>query len=309
MQIRTILQVLLAIIALTGCSVGKIKEHETGLNIWLLEGSDCGACKLYQSFGNGYPKQLKNYRGVRGPIPVSVVKKSEIPVEISQQFTSHPYWGQSLSVMVLRGDKVLYVANIAEASDIAHARFPQTIMAPTTSADFEQAAHATHYYGEYFKATWKLDYFVDVALGRRPPYPSNEATMLGEKGKIDGIARNNVILWGSASTPFSNSLYISERMRDIRQSLEQTHEPLDIVTLYGNGDDPRADTSAVTAGKLAYVQSSIHSALSPNAQTLGKLVHSLLGTHNNLLVQVGHSGPTGAPLWGQLATVDATSGC
>src|SRR5690606_33648848 len=115
MHFRTILRAMLVIVALTGCSAGKIRGHETGLQIWLLEGSDCGACKLYQSFGEGYPNRLENYKGVRGPIPVSVVKKSEIPDEISRQFTPHPYWGQSLSVMVLRDDKVLYVANISES--------------------------------------------------------------------------------------------------------------------------------------------------------------------------------------------------
>lgn len=302
---RNILPALLTVIALSSCFAGKLKPAETDLNIWLLEGRDCGACKLYRSFDNGYPTQLTDYAGAGGPIPVSVMKKSAIPSEVLRQFTPHPYWEQSLSVMVLRDDKVLYVANISESSDVAHARFPEAIMAPTTAADWERASHATHYYEEHFKATWKLDYFVDVALSRRLPFPSIESSLLGEMGEVSGIARDNVILWGSASTPFNNSLYISERMRDVRESLEHAYGPFNSVSLYGNGDDPQADTSALIEDKFVRVQSSIDGALSSDGPSLGRLFHSLRGSHNNLLVQVGHSGPTGAPLWGQLVTIDA----
>jgi len=302
---RNILPALLTVIALSSCFAGKLKPAETDLNIWLLEGRDCGACKLYRSFDNGYPTQLTDYAGAGGPIPVSVMKKSAIPSEVLRQFTPHPYWEQSLSVMVLRDDKVLYAANISESSDVAHARFPEAIMAPTTAADWERASHATHYYEEHFKATWKLDYFVDVALSRRLPFPSIESSLLGEMGEVSGIARDNVILWGSASTPFNNSLYISERMRDVRESLEHAYGPFNSVSLYGNGDDPQADTSALIEDKFVRVQSSIDGALSSDGPSLGRLFHSLRGSHNNLLVQVGHSGPTGAPLWGQLVTIDA----
>jgi predicted XRE-type DNA-binding protein len=31
------------------------------LEIWLLEGTDCGTCELYQSFHDGYPTQLSGY--------------------------------------------------------------------------------------------------------------------------------------------------------------------------------------------------------------------------------------------------------
>ena len=278
----------------------------TDLEIWLLQGSDCSACRLYRSLGDGYPAELRDYPGTDAPIPVSVIDKSAIPAAIADQFQPHEYWSQSLSVMVLDDGEVLHVGNIAEASDIAHARFPDAIMAPTDVADRERAAQASHFYGEHFKATWKLDYFVDVALGRRESHPSTGEVMLGQAEAIAGIADNNMILWGSAATPFSNSLYIPERIDDIRRAMRQATGPwLNVVTLYGNGDDPQPDTSTLVDGEIRYVQSTVDTAHSPDVDTMGRLFEGLRGTRNNLLVQVGHSGPTGAPLWGHLATIDA----
>lgn len=280
------------------------------MKIWLLEGIGCASCELYQSFHDGYPTQLTGYAGADAPIPISVVDKAAIPEVVADQFIPHDHWSQSLSVMVLDNDKVLYVANISEASDVAHARFPDAIMAPESAAERERAKHAGDFYGEHFEATWKLDYFVDVALGRKEPHPSKEEEMLGQTTPLGGVARNNVILWGSAGTPFGNSLFISERMHDIQQALKQVADAsLNFITLYGNGDDPQPDTSTLIDGEVRYIDSSVQPAmdavLSPDAKTIGQLFHSLQGSHNNLLVHVGHSGPVGAPLWGHLATIDA----
>ncbi len=281
-------------------------ENLAGLQVWLLEADDCGACRLYQSFGDGYPTELRGYPGANVPIPVSVIDKSAIPAAIAAQFEPHAYWSQSLSVMVLDDGKVLHVGNIAEASDIAHARFPDAIMAPANPAERERAAHASHFYGEHFKATWKLDYFVDVALGRRQPFRSTREVMLDEDQAIAGVSDRNLILWGSTATPSGNPLYISERIEGAREAATQLAGPsLNVITLYGNGDDPRPDTSILVDGEERFIQSSIDTPHAPDLQTLGRLFEGLRGTRHNLLVQVGHSGPTGAPLWGQLATIDA----
>lgn len=145
--------VMLGLLLATSVACASDSESLAGLQVWLLETDDCGACRLYQSFGDGYPTELRDYPGTDAPIPVSVVDKSAIPVAIAEQFQPHEYWSQSLSVMVLDDGKVLQVGNIAEASDIAHARFPDAIMAPATAAERERAAQSSHFYGEHFKAT------------------------------------------------------------------------------------------------------------------------------------------------------------
>ena len=288
----------------SACASGP--ENLAGLQVWLLETDDCGACRLYRSFGDGYPTELRDYPGANAPIPVSVIDKSTIPAAIAAQFQPHDYWSQSLSVMVLDEGKVLQVGNIAEASDIAHAHFPDAIMAPADAAERERAGQANHFYGEHFKATWKLDYFVDVALGRRQPYPSIREVMLGEDEAIAGVSDNNLILWGSTATPSGNPLYISERIEGAREAAMQVAGPsLNVITLYGNGDDPRPDTSILVDGEERFIQSSIDTPHASDLPTLGRLFEGLRGTRNNLLVQVGHSGPTGVPLWGHLAAIDA----
>ncbi|MGQ4660133.1 hypothetical protein [Lysobacter sp. F6437] len=295
---------LMAGLGMIAACTGQASAHD--LRILLLEADDCGACQLYRSFGDGYPGELRDHPGIEAPIPVSVVDKSAIPAAIAAQFQPHEYWSQSLSVMVLDGDEVLHVGNIAEASDIANARFPDAIMAPANAAGREGAAQANHFYGEHFKETWKLGYFVDAALGRRQPHPSIRGAMLGADGGIAGVSDNNLVLWGSTATPSGNPLYISERIADTREALTPIAGPsLNVITLYGNGDDPRPDTSLLVNGEERFIQSPIHTPHSPDLQTLGRLFESLRGTDHNLLVQIGHSGPTGAPLWGHLATVDA----
>ena len=302
--IATLAIALLGLSSSSGCSTPPPPGH---LEIVLLEADDCGACNLYRSFHDGaYPTQLAGYPG-QGSIPVRVERKSALSDALRNQLRPHEFWSQSLSVAVLRDGKLLHLANIAEASDVARARFPAAIMAPASKADHLRAIEPGHFYGEYFKATWQLNYFVDVALGKRPRNPSLRESMLGEAGTLPGVAPRNLILWGSAGTPFANSLYIAERMQQVRTRLQPDDHRVapNTVMLYGNGSDPTRDTSTVLDGQLAYGQSGIDTPYSPDAPTLAGLFHSLQGTQRNLIVQIGHSGPTGAPLWGQLANLDA----
>lgn len=207
--------------------------------------------------------------------------------------------------MVLRGDTVLYVANMAEASDLANARLPRWAMVPHTSTERERAVHGGSFHADHFRQTWKLDYFVDVALGLRQPHVDFDRSLLEVGDTLPGVEGNNVIFWGSTVMPAGNPLYISERIVQIRNTLLRGASEPNFITLYGNGAEPQPDTAALADGKLAFVQSGLDTPWSPDGPTLGRLFHSLEGTRNNLLVQVGHSGPTGAPLWGQLVAMDA----
>lgn len=306
MQLTRPLAAVLAAVALAAPAASS-HAQQRDLQIWLLETDDCGACALYRSFNNGaYPTGLAGHPAVDAPIPVKVVDKSDIPAPVAAQFEPHPYWSQSLSVMVLDGDRVLYMANIAEAADVGRARFPDAIMAPATAAERERAANAMHVYGEHFKATWKLDYFVDVALGQRAPHPSLAEVMLGQQDGLEGLGERNLILWGSAGTPSGNPLYIAERIQQIRGEVQSLGiADANTIVLYGNGDAAAPDTAVMIDGEVRHVRSEIDAPLSADAATLGRLFAGLRGSQRNLLVQVGHSGPVGAPLWGQLATLDA----
>lgn len=295
---------MLFLAALTG-GLGPSASAASGdVEVRLLEGDPCGACALYRSFGDGYPRHVDDPAG-GAPIPVSVTRKRDLPSALAAQFTPHPYWDQSLSVMVLRGDEVLYVGNMAEASDLANARLPQWTMAPQSAAERERAAHGGSFHAAHFRQTWKLEYFVDVALGRRQPHVAFDRSLLEASDALPDVENDNVIFWGSAGMPAGNPLYISERVVQIRDALQPEGVEPNVVTLYGNGADPQPDTIALVDGKHTFVQSGLATPWSPDGPTLGRLFHTLKGTRNNLLVQVGHSGPTGAPLWGQLVTIDA----
>lgn len=52
------------------------------LEVRLLEGEPCGACALYRSFGDGYPREVRDPAG-GGPIPVSVTRKRDLPPRLA----------------------------------------------------------------------------------------------------------------------------------------------------------------------------------------------------------------------------------
>lgn len=295
---------MLFLAALTGVLGPSASAASGDVEVRLLEGDPCGACALYRSFGDGYPRHVDDLAG-GAPIPVTVTRKRDLPRALATQFMPHPYWDQSLSVMVLRGDKVLYVGNMAEASDLANARLPQWVMVPQSAGERERAAHGGSFHADHFRQTWKLEYFLEVALGRRQPHIAFDRSLLEVSETLPGVEGSNVVFWGSTGMPAGNPLYISERIVQIRNTLLRGASAPNFITLYGNGADPQPDTAALVDGKLAFVQSGLDTPWSPDGPTLGRLFHTLKGTRNNLLVQVGHSGPTGAPLWGQLVTIDA----
>jgi hypothetical protein len=119
----------------------------------------------------------------------------------------------------------------------------------------------------------------------------------------------NVILWGSAGTPLGSPLFIPTRISEIRSALESMNlGALRFLTLYGHGPNvPGNDTSFIADGRTQFRRADLAADFGADAASLNRVLTGVLRADSGrtLLVQVGHSGPTGSPLWGHGLTLTA----
>ncbi len=283
------------------------------LAIWLAGAPGCNSCGIYEAVARqrGYGAVL-HYAGRRQllDIPIQRVRKAELPVAVTQQLggergTEGADWAQSLTVIVLRGSKVLYFGDFSESADLAQFHFsparmfPPAHPAPTDPAVSDEDAE----FARFFRAQCSLEYFVAVALGERRPQGEVPFVDLDAPAVVP-LAHTNVILWGAASTPQDNHLFTAKRLQEIRPILEALLPPsaaVKYLTLYGHGPHSDAnDTSTMERGVVSFERADLAEDFGADSGALGTLLTSIRrssGTHT-LIVHAGHSGPDGAPLWG-----------
>ncbi len=293
-----------------------LAQSRDDLEIWLASTRRCNTCALYEQVAErrGYGDTLAyEHNGRQLRIPIRRVDKGALRPAIAAQLVGDagprsPYWPIQLTVFVVQGGKVLYHGNIAESADLREAQFSAAQMFPpdTPAADHPSLREEINY-EEFFLERWNLEYFAAVALG--------DATARGSLGVIDFAApapaplgATNVVLWGAAGTPLRNGLFTARRMQTIRSLLEQRLQasPPRYITLYGHGPGGRFnDTSVMQDGVTTFVHADIPADYGADLEGANAVLTALKDNAGarTLLVHVGHSGPTGLPLWGRLGTV------
>ncbi len=284
--------------------------------IWLVGPPGCNSCGIYDAVARqrGYGAVL-HYAGRRQllDIPIERVRKAEIPLAVTRQLTGDrgtdgPDWAEGLTVIVLRGSKVLFFGDFSESADLAQFHFSRARMsppahpahpAPTDPAESDEDAE----FARFFRAQCNLEYFVAVALGERSRQADAPFVDL-DSPTVVPLAHTNVILWGAASTPQDNHVFTAKRLQEIRPILEALLPPsaaVKYLTLYGHGPHSDAnDTSTMQGGVVSYERADLAEDFGADAGALGMLLTSVrrsTGTRT-LIVHAGHSGPDGAPLWG-----------
>jgi len=296
--------------------LASLASRAEALEVWLASTESCNSCAIYeraaQQRGYGRALQYADRGGLT--IPILSIDKNVLAADIAAQLPADlgpgsPFWDVQLLVLVLDVDRVVFAGNIAESADNNELRHPAAVMLPPAApADGDAALLESNPYSEFFASRWNLEYFVDVALGKRPkrapPRPVDLASpapaMLGAR---------NVILWGSAGTPLANALFIPTRMVEIRAALEgmSLGSPR-FVTLFGHGPGvPGNDTSYLVDGRTQFQRADLAADYAADAAGLNSVLTGARQADGarTLLVQVGHSGPTGAPLWGHGLTLTA----
>jgi hypothetical protein len=286
------------------------------LEVWLASTQNCNSCAIYERAAQqrGYGRALRYADGSGLTIPILSIDKNVLAADVAAQLPEalgpkSAFWDLQLLVLVMDVDRVVFAGNIAESADNNELRQPDAVMFPPAApAEGDPSLREADPYREFFASQWNLEYFVDVALGKRPKRAATPLVDLAspEPARLDA---RNVILWGSAGTPLANALFIPTRMAEIRTALEgmSLGSPR-FVTLFGHGPTVQGnDTSYLVDGRTQFQRAAVTADYAADAAGLSSVLTGVLQADRarTLLVQVGHSGPTGAPLWGHGLTLTA----
>src|SRR6185295_3107948 len=148
------------------------------LEIWLASSENCNSCALYERVAQqrGYGSALRYADGTPGNsrIPILAIFKSALAQDMLAQLPpdvgpSNPNWDVQLTVLVVDAGRVVTSGNIADSADNTELKQPRAVMLPPAApADGDPALSQQGVYNEFFLKNWNLEYFVDVALGKRP---------------------------------------------------------------------------------------------------------------------------------------------
>ncbi len=291
-----------------------LASNARALEVWLASTQSCNSCDIYQraAQSRGYGRALRYADGAGLTIPILSIEKSALASDVLAQLPEDvgprsKYWDVTLLVLVVDAGRVMSAGNIAESADNDELRHSRAVMFPPSApADGDPALRDENLYPAFFASHWNLEYFVDVALGKRPKRIAKPPVDLASPN-FASLAPRNVILWGSASTPLAHALFIPTRLREIRTSIEGLKiGGLRFVTLDGHGPGVDGnDTSYIEGGRTLFKRADVHADYAADAAGLSSVLTGVLRADHarTLLVQAGHAGPTGAPLWGHGLTL------
>ncbi|HEX7000034.1 MAG TPA: hypothetical protein VF322_18030 [Gammaproteobacteria bacterium] len=284
------------------------------LEVWLASTERCTTCDLYRraAQARGYGRALHYDDGPGLTIPILSIDKGLLAADVLSQLPrgegpNSPFWELTLTVLVMDAGRVLFAADISESADPAGLRRSRDVMFPPDVPDPDHPAlRDDDPYTPFFVREWNLEYFVDVALGKRPRRAPTRPVDLASPTPAP-LGPSNVVLWGSAATPFENSLYVPTRIREIRALLEGMDlGPVRFFTLFGHGPGVAGnDTSRIVDGRVEFLRADVAADYAADAPGLNAVLTGVRERPGSrtLLVQVGHSGPAGSPLWGHALTV------
>jgi hypothetical protein len=304
-------------LALAACVVlGSLAGSARALEVWLASTQSCNSCDLYQraAQARGYGRALRYADGAGLTIPILSIDKSALASDVLAQVPADigprsAYWDVTLLVLVVDADRVLSAGNIAESADNNELRHSHAVMFPPSApAENDPSLRDENLYPAFFASHWNLEYFVDVALGKRPKRIAKPPVDLASPS-FASLGPRTVILWGSAPTPLAHALFIPTRLAEIRAGVEGLKiGGLRFVTVDGHGPGVEAnDTSYIEGGRTLFKRADVHADYAADAAGLNSVLTGVLRADHarTLLVQVGHAGPAGAPLWGHGLTLSA----
>ncbi len=285
------------------------------LEVWLASTERCNSCAIYERVAQqrGYGRALRYGSGGGAvTIPILSIDKGVLAADIANQLPvadgpKSPNWDVTLTVIVVDAGRVITAGNIASSADNNELRHSDAVMFPPAEpAPNDPSLHDEDLYAAFFTSHWNLEYFVDIALGKQAARVPHSLIDLASPEPAS-LGPTNVILWGSSGTPLENALFIPTRIAEIRSAVERANlGAVRYFTLFGHGPNVAGnDTSYIADGVTRFRRADLPADFGADAASLNKVLTGVLHTEraHTLLVQVGHSGPTGSPLWGHGLTV------
>lgn len=203
---------------------------------------------------------------------------------------------------------VVAAGNISESVELRDARFPADLTLPLGDADVERVrAGYQDYYRELFIGSWNLDWFFRVA---RDPSVADSRRFAHwvERQPVAGapqLGTANVLLASTANGASDNPIFNALRSEEIERTLTQQLgvDAARIQVRYGAGTGRGFDAVEQTRTGLRFVRRDVPRAEPLTLRSLSDFFTALRAQPpaHNLIVLVGHGGPDGAPLWGEVA--------
>ncbi|MEY4760578.1 MAG: hypothetical protein RLZZ200_434 [Pseudomonadota bacterium] len=215
---------------------------------------------------------------------------------------------RSVQVLLKREGHVVAAGPITESIDPRDARFPLDLTTPLDGVDPAQVLNGYNgFWQQHFVGGWNLDWFYRVA--RNPAVAGSRRfanwVMQRPQRKPLALGTTNVLLASTARGAYDNPVFNAIRTEQIEGLLVE-QLGLDrsrIQVRYGAGVARGHNAVETMNGDLRFVHREL-----PRAQplTLDSLAAFFEGVRErpgarNLLVLIGHGGPEGAPLWGEVA--------
>jgi hypothetical protein len=307
------------------------------LEIWLASTLNCNSCAcnscaIFSEVAQrrGYGDVLRyDHSGTELDIPIRQVDKRDLDTAILGQLSDGdgphgPWWDVTLLVLMVDHGHVLAAGNIAQSADVRELRHePEVMFPPDVPPEGHPSLSEESLYHPFFVREWNLEHFVRIALGSEPKVRSRRASLARDHPPPDPMTPErlidltagdpvamrpaNVILWGSADKPLSNALFISRRIAEIRSTLKALRlDGVQFLTMYGHGPRvPGNDTSYLEDGRVRFQRADLAADLSASGTSMNRVLTGIGESRRSrtLLIQVGHSGPAGSPLWGGGSTL------
>lgn len=272
--------------------------------VWLLSGKDCNICELFEGVSQqrGYQESVV-VKGIE--YPIKRIDKANMPAflvaALGDEVVNDKYWPVQLNVAVVDGQSLLYQGNIAQSADFSQAFIKSDYMQPKSKATLEQLHQFGFNYPDFFKQQFNLEYFVNVALHKVTPHKDNALALT--LSDFPPARTSSVSLWGSAMQPARNGLFISTR---IKQLAERFNEEVPYIVFAHGSDSQALDTLTLNQEDYRFVKAEVKSDFAADVKGIEQWLSSVKNNQaeRHLLIQVGHSGPIGAPVWGHALPIN-----
>ena len=275
--------------------------------LWLLSGSECNVCETFDTVkANRQYKESIRVEDVE--FLIKTINKDNVPQGyknlVSKIASDNENWAVQLNVAVVKGSEILYHGNIAESADWRNGVINKKYMRPPIAATLDELHSFGFNYGEFFQQEFNLEHFAKRALN-----PSERADFNAkldqwatvETGGTPTSINTQVSILGTAKQPAANGLFISTRIRQLQSLFNKDN----LLTAYANGPERYRDTLVKTGDKYKFVSSDIDAQFASDLDGMNSWLQKIAESkqHKQLIIQVGHSGPTGTPIWGSALTV------
>jgi hypothetical protein len=290
--------------------------------VTLLKPKDCQACVYLEESlkRRGTLQQVPLADGPANGVTASIERRpgGEVTAEEWQELLKLPYFDQgvwkqeasqhSSQVLLKHDGHIVAAGNIADSWDQRDARFPDDLTLPLGTAEVLKVRSGyMSFYRELFIKGWNLDWFYRLARDPSLSAKRRFADWVERQPKpaTPALGAASVLLASTGNGASDNPIFNAIRSEEIEQALTKDLG-IDaglIQVRYGAGPERGFNAVEATPQGLRFVRREVQRAEPFTIQSLAAFFDAARArpAAHRLLVLIGHGGPDGAPLWGQVS--------